>query len=75
MIQDPRFFLDKSVVSKLQLQGRKASLAVAGIHGSQDVTTEIVPMAVAAHEKFQQWKTVQLHLQAKLKLGDQIVEL
>ncbi|XP_075255288.1 uncharacterized protein LOC142348008 [Convolutriloba macropyga] len=30
-------FVDKSVVSKLHLQGRKASLSVAGIHGSQDV--------------------------------------
>ena len=28
-------FVDKSVVSKLQLHGRKASLSVAGIHGSQ----------------------------------------
>ena len=27
-------FVDKSVVSKLQLQARKASLSVAGIHGS-----------------------------------------
>ena len=32
-------FVDKSVVSKLQLQGQKASLSVAGIHGSQDVKT------------------------------------
>ena len=32
-------FVDKSVVFKLQLQGRKASLSVAGIHGSQDVKT------------------------------------
>ena len=47
----PISFVDKSVVSKLQLQGRKASLSVAGIHGSQDVKTEIVPIAVSAHEK------------------------
>ena len=39
-------FVDKTVVSKLQLQGRNASLSVAGIHGSQDVKTEIVPIAV-----------------------------
>ena len=44
-------FVDKSVVSNFQLQGRKASLSVAGIHGSQDVKTEIVPIAVSAHEK------------------------
>ena len=43
-------FVDKSVVSKLQLQGRKASSSVAGSHGSQDVKSEIVPIAVSAHE-------------------------
>ena len=32
-------FVDKSIVSTLQLQGRKASLSIAGIHGSQDVKT------------------------------------
>ncbi|XP_075263605.1 uncharacterized protein LOC142355285 [Convolutriloba macropyga] len=35
-------FVDKSIISTLQLQGRKTSLSVAGIHGSQDVKTEIV---------------------------------
>ena len=44
-------FVDKSVVSKLQFQGRKASLSVAGIPCSQDVKSEIVPIAVSAHEK------------------------
>ena len=44
-------FVDKSVLSKLQLQGRKVSLSVAGIHGSRDVKTEIVLTAVSAHEK------------------------
>ena len=68
-------FVDKSVVSKLQLQGRKASLSVAGIHGSQDVKTEILPIAVSAHEKSRQLTTVQFYLLEKLKLGDQIVEL
>ena len=43
-------FVGKSVLSKLQLQGRKASLSVAGIHGSHDVKTEIVPISVSAHE-------------------------
>ena len=38
---------------KLKLQGQKASLSVAGIHGSQDVKTEIVPIAVSPHEKSQ----------------------
>ena len=65
-------FVDKSVVSKLQLQGRKASLSVAGIHGSQDVKTEIVPIAVSAHEKSPPLTTVQFYVH---KLGDQIVEL
>ena len=68
-------FVDKSVVSKLQLQGRKASLSVAGIHGSQDVKTEIVPIAVSAHEKSRPLTTVQFYVHEKLKLGDQNVEL
>ena len=46
-------FVDKSVVSKNQLQGRKASLSVAGIHGSQDVKTEKMPIAVSTQEKSQ----------------------
>ena len=62
-------------MSKLQLQGRKASLSVAGIHGSQDVKTEIVPIAVSAHEKSRPLTTVQFYVHEKLKLGDQIVEL
>ena len=68
-------FVDKSVVSKLQIQGRKASLSVAGIHGSQNVKTEIVPIAVSAHEKSRPLITVQFYAHEKLKLGDQIVEL
>ena len=68
-------FADKSVVSKLQLQGRKASLSVAGIYCSQDVKTEIVPIAVSAHEKSRPLTTVQIYMHEKLKLGDQIVEL
>ena len=68
-------FVDKSVVSKLHLQGRKASLSVAGIHGSQDVKTEIVPIAVSAHEKSRPLTTVQFYVHEKQKLGDQIVEL
>ena len=69
------WFVDKSVVSKLQLQGRKASLSVSGIHGSQDVETEIVPIAVSAHEKSRPLTTIQFYVHEKLKLGDQIVEL
>ena len=68
-------FVDKSVVSKLQIQGRKASLSVAGIHGSQDIKTEIVPIAASAHEKSRPLTTVQFYVHEKLKLGDQIVEL
>ena len=68
-------FVDKSVVPKLQLQGRKAALSVAGIHGSQDVKTEIVPIAVSAHEKSRPLTTVPFYVHEKLKLGDQIVEL
>ena len=49
-------FVDKSVVSKLQ--GRKAYLSVAGINGSQDVKTEIVPIAVSDHEKSELLTTV-----------------
>ena len=67
--------VDMSVVSKLQLEGRKASLSVAGILGSQDVKTEIAPIAVAAHEKSRPLTTVQFFQHEKLKLSDQIVEL
>ena len=68
-------FVDKSMVSKLQLQSQKASSSVAGIHGSQDVKTEIVPIAVSAHDKSRPMTTVKFYLHEKLKLGDQIVEL
>ena len=68
-------FVDKSVVSKLQFQGRKLSLSVAGIHGPQDVKTETVPIAVSAHERFRPLRIVQFYVHEKLKLGDQIVEL
>ena len=68
-------FVDKSVVSKLQLQGRNASLSVAGIHGSQDVKTKIVPIAVSEHEKSRPLTLVQFYVHEKLNLGDQIVEL
>ena len=68
-------FVDKSAVSKLQLQGGKASLSVAGIHGSQDDKTEIVPIAVSAHEKSRLLTTVQFYVHEKLKLDDQVVEL
>ena len=68
-------FVDKSIVSKLQLQGQKASLSVAGIHGLQDIKTEIEPISVSAHEKSRPLTTVQFNVHEKLKLGDQIVEL
>ena len=68
-------FGNKSIVSTLQLEGRKASLSVAGIHGSQDVKTEIVPIAVSAHEMSRPLTTVQFYVHEKLKLGDQILDL
>ena len=68
-------FAEKSVVSKLQLQGRKASLSVAGIRGSQDVKTSIVPIAVSVHKRSRPLTTVQFYVHEKVKLVDQIVEL
>ena len=68
-------FVDTSVVSKFQFQCRKACLSVAGIHGSQDVKTEILPIAVSAHEKSRPLTTVQFYLHEKLKLAVQIVDL
>ena len=63
------------MVSKLQLRGRKASLSVVVVHGSQDVKTEIVPIVVSAHEKSRPLTTVQFYVHEKLKSGAQIVEL
>ena len=68
-------FVEKSTVSTLQLQGRKASLSVAGVHGSQDVKREIVAIAVSAHEKSRPLTTVQFYVNEKLKLVDRIVGL
>ena len=68
-------FVDKSVVSKLHFQGRKASLSVAGIHGSKDVKTEIVPIAVSAHENSRPLTTLQFYVHKKLIFIDQIVAL
>ena len=64
-------FVDRSIVSTLQLQGRKASLWVAGIQESQDVKTEIVSIVVSTHKKSQPLTTVQFYVLEKLKLGDQ----
>ena len=68
-------FVDKSIVSTLQLQGQKTNLSLAGIHGSQDAKTEIVPIAVSAHEKFRPLTTLKFYVHEKLKLGGQIVDL
>ena len=68
-------FLDKSIVSTLHLQGRKASLCVAEIHESQDVKTELVLIAVSAHEKSRPLTTMQNYVHENLKLGDQVVDL
>ena len=58
-------FVDKS--STLHLQGRKTSFSVAGIHGSQDVRTEIVPIAVSAHKNFRLMSTIQFYVYEKVK--------
>ena len=63
------------MVSKLQLRVQKASLSEARIHGPQDLKTEIVPIAVSAHEKSRPLTTAQFYVHEKLRLGDQIVEL
>ena len=63
-------FVDQSVVSTLQLQGREASLSVAGIHGSEDVKTEIVPITVSAADKTRPLSTVQFFVHKNLKLGN-----
>ena len=68
-------FVDKSIVSTLLLQGRKTSLSVAGICGSQDVKTEKMPRAVSALRNSWPLTTVQFYVHEKLKLGDQIVDL
>ena len=67
--------VEKSIVSTLQLKGRKESFSVAGILGSQDVQTEIVPITVSAHEKSRPLTTVQFCVQEKLKFGNQILDL
>ena len=68
-------FVEKSVVSALQLQGRKASLSISGIHISQDVNNEIVPIAFSAHEKSRLLTSVEFYVNAKLKFGYQIVDM
>ena len=68
-------FVDNSIISTLQLQGRKASLSVAGIHGSEYVKTETVPIAVSAYERSRPLTTVQFYVHEKLTLGDQMVDL
>ena len=67
--------VDKSVVSKLQLQGRKASISVAGFHGSQDVKIKILPKAVSAHEYSRPLTTVQFFVHETLNLDGQVVDL
>ena len=67
-------FVDKSIVSTRQLQGQRACSSVAGIHGSQIVKTDIVPISASAHKKSRPVTTVQLYVHQKQKLGDQIVE-
>ena len=65
-------FVDKSNVCTLHL--RKASLSGAGIHGSKDVRSEIVPKNFSARTKSQPLTTVQFHFHEKLNLSNQIVD-
>ena len=46
-----------------------------GIHGSQDVKTEIVLILVSEHVSSRPLTTVQFYVHEKLKFGDQIVDL
>ena len=64
-----------SFVSTLQQKGQKASLSVAAIHGSQDIKTEMVQIAVSPHEKSRPLTTVQFYVHENLRLGEQIVDL
>ena len=57
------------------MQGREASLSVAGIHGSEDVTTEIVQIAVSAADKTRPLSTVQIYVHKSLKLVNQNFDL
>ena len=50
-------------------------MSVTGVHGSEDVKTEIVPIAVSAHEKSRPLTTVQFYVHEIMKLGDQTVDL
>ena len=68
-------FAVKLTVSTVHLHGQNASLSAAGFHLSQNVNIGIVPIAVSAHEKSQPMTTVQLCVQEKLNLVDQIVDL
>ena len=46
-----------------------------GIHGSEDVKTEIVPITVSAADKTRPLSTVQFYVHKNLKLGNQNVDL
>ena len=68
-------FVDKSIVSTLYLQSRKASVSVVRIHLSQYFKTEMAPTMISALKKFSLLTTVQTCVHEKLKLDDQIVDL
>ena len=69
-------FVNKSIVSRLQLQGRKPSLSITGIHGSQDVKTEnSADSGFSTREVSTIDDSAILYVHEKLKLGDQIVDL
>ena len=68
-------FMDQSVASTLQARGREASFSVAGIHGSQDVKTEIVSIDVSAQQRNRPLNRVNFYIHKNLKLGKKNVEL
>ena len=61
----------------MHLPARKPSLSVAGIHGSQDVKTETVPISISAHAKGLPLTTVQFcnFMLKRISLGDKIVNM
>ena len=69
------FFVDRSILSTLHLQGKKVSLLVVEFRGSQNVKTEKVMIAVLAYEKFRTLTTESFYALENFKLGDQIVDL
>ena len=67
--------MDLWIVSTLHLHGRKASFSEAVIHGSQDVSREILVIAVSAHEKFRILTRILIYFYENMMSVDQSVDL